>query len=540
MISTIGQPQVKPAKGIILIVENRAETRDGLVELLSSYGYQAIPIDDYTDFNIDAVVSEAQGYRPHVCLVDIRLNGPAEWDGDRKNDLSGIELCQQLRDANCIVRSAYFTSPAMRRAYEDAKVRFTVGSADPVPELLAKIETAAREKSAAASSVQVDWTEIDFGSELKFLEDSAEIKRQLADDMVLQLLVAYNANCKTVRIESISNPHVTTGSAARGKSLVVKAYLDDDPIPLVIKLSQADKMRFESDNFQTHLRNRLGPYFPGQNAFVTFWDLGGAIYPYVTNAQSDSPTYHEFFTCTDDLDTLWSPLDQLFNEVWHPLYVHQVQPTQHETLYEHYNTKLDLSNKIAQHDLHRHMTAASKRLLARLNLPNPLEWLETHHRQSPGRFTQCITHGDLHADNILVNLGNTFIIDFERTGYGHVLRDFAELEVDILTRLLHMDDLDMYGRFINWLIDGIHVNRAAGYQVEANDTLAQRKVAHLITKLRQTAAKLTNITRESEYLWPILFDALFVAAISDSQRERSLLLAASACKRLETIIGTYA
>ena len=36
-------------------------------------------------------------------------------------------------------------------------------------------------------------------------------------------------------------------------------------------------------------------------------------------------------------------------------------------------------------------------------------------------------------------LDSSWVIDFERTGKGHVLFDFAELEVDILTRMLPQD-----------------------------------------------------------------------------------------------------
>ena len=44
-----------------------------------------------------------------------------------------------------------------------------------------------------------------------------------------------------------------------------------------------------------------------------------------------------------------------------------------------------------------------------------------------------MTHGDLHGDNLLVDKEHAWAIDFEHTGSGHILRDFAELEVDILS-----------------------------------------------------------------------------------------------------------
>ncbi len=49
---------------------------------------------------------------------------------------------------------------------------------------------------------------------------------------------------------------------------------------------------------------------------------------------------------------------------------------------------------------------------------------------------EAVTHGDLHGDNLLIDSRkNAWVIDFERSGEGHVLQDFIELESDILNRL---------------------------------------------------------------------------------------------------------
>jgi len=64
-------------------------------------------------------------------------------------------------------------------------------------------------------------------------------------------------------------------------------------------------------------------------------------------------------------------------------------------------------------------------------LPNPLHWLA---RDEATVMPVCrsITHGDLQADNILMNdAGDCWLIDFYRTYPSHILRDFVELETDI-------------------------------------------------------------------------------------------------------------
>ena len=69
-------------------------------------------------------------------------------------------------------------------------------------------------------------------------------------------------------------------------------------------------------------------------------------------------------------------------------------------------------------------------------MPNPVTWVLKHRVDSSTLSArQAITHGDLHGDNIFVDDIHAWAIDFERSGEGHILRDFTELEVDILTRL---------------------------------------------------------------------------------------------------------
>jgi len=55
-------------------------------------------------------------------------------------------------------------------------------------------------------------------------------------------------------------------------------------------------------------------------------------------------------------------------------------------------------------------------------------------------FFQTLTHGDLHSQNLLVAGTECWVIDFERSGFGPWLRDLAELEVDLLTALIHGDE----------------------------------------------------------------------------------------------------
>jgi hypothetical protein len=60
----------------------------------------------------------------------------------------------------------------------------------------------------------------------------------------------------------------------------------------------------------------------------------------------------------------------------------------------------------------------------------------------------AITHGDLHGENLLVDRDNhTWMIDFYRTGEGHIFRDFVALETTIKFQLFNEEDLGVLYEF---------------------------------------------------------------------------------------------
>jgi hypothetical protein len=64
-------------------------------------------------------------------------------------------------------------------------------------------------------------------------------------------------------------------------------------------------------------------------------------------------------------------------------------------------------------------------------LPDPLDFLTTIPLVDELKMT--VVHGDLHADNILVDdqEDRYYFIDFKYTGFGHIFRDFLELELGV-------------------------------------------------------------------------------------------------------------
>ncbi|HAK88728.1 MAG: hypothetical protein A2077_00610 [Nitrospirae bacterium GWC2_46_6] len=69
-----------------------------------------------------------------------------------------------------------------------------------------------------------------------------------------------------------------------------------------------------------------------------------------------------------------------------------------------------------------------------LTIPNPVKYMMLPYTK---RIDLSLVHGDLHANNILIgtdaktNENKCFLIDFYYTGFGHIFRDFIDLELSI-------------------------------------------------------------------------------------------------------------
>lgn len=64
-----------------------------------------------------------------------------------------------------------------------------------------------------------------------------------------------------------------------------------------------------------------------------------------------------------------------------------------------------------------------------LKIPNPIKWIMYPYANL---INLSIVHGDLHANNILIDEQNKcYFIDFYYTGFGHIFRDFIDLELSV-------------------------------------------------------------------------------------------------------------
>lgn len=157
---------------------------------------------------------------------------------------------------------------------------------------------------------------------------------------------------------------------------------------------------------------------------------------------------------------------------------------------------------------------------------------------------ECVTHGDLNDGNVLVDhTGTTWLIDFLQTGPGHVLRDFALLDVSLRCCAWRAEDATLEERLFleRALLESREINasgQVVGKLDSANERLQKAFAASL--RIRSLAAKQVHQYASADmrdYLIACFFYALNVTRyrshLDNVQREHGLLAAGLIAEHLK-------
>jgi aminoglycoside phosphotransferase (APT) family kinase protein len=170
-------------------------------------------------------------------------------------------------------------------------------------------------------------------------------------------------------------------------------------------------------------------------------------------------------------------------------------------------------------------------------LPNPRHWLEQIDYLYSLPVWLAVTHGDMNEQNILVTSDDRcWLIDFYRTGLGHILRDVVELETAIKFSLTQLAGNAQRAEFEQLLLAQTDLHTALPFDAAAPYAKAAGAVFHL----RSLAADILGLERDSsEYCAALLLQTLNLLRLDflhREQEERSrsqvLLAAALLCRRL--------
>ncbi len=490
----------------ILVVDNDPSVGDDLQLIFSTLNYQVELAQGSGPALLADALQRAQRFRPHIAIIDVRLLD------DYSDELSGVTLLKPFASARCILYSAHLTADLVREALRD-HVYDWINKADRPERLIGIVERAAKSISAASNDLAIHWPQawqIDEILAQVFADDNGKgtVSTTLLDDIMVQLYPAHHALYPTTMNGAVATPTATS----RHRSFVTKIQ-PDNLEPQVAKVAKAGDVAQEVTCYNDHIKDRLSGHFHTRlERHATFWNVGIALYSFLGTPLNDIRTFSSFYQEQSDSNSIFQPLKHFFTEVWRRHYDERTPFHRHTTLYDIYKDEFGLDKK-----LERQPNRSVYQLFDRVqpSLPDPIQWLSRHRDDNSIPRLMCATvHGDLHGDNLFVNDRYAWVIDFERTGPSHALRDFAELEIDILTRLV--DAKAPYGHgfpteFYHTLIQIMDVSAVAAPSMATAIAVSteMRKAIETIQWIRQSASTLAGYREPREYLWALLYYAIF-------------------------------
>ncbi len=327
----------------------------------------------------------------------------------------------------------------------------------------------------------------------------------------------------------------------------------------VVKCGQREDIEKEGENFEKYVR----PYGIGVQALGVAKTLryGAICYrPAGGQGARTSELFNHFYhgesvkNIIRVLECLFSPDNGIFRG-WHQTY-----KSKSGDLEKHYREHLGIYRKI--YDIERRLNEFARRQVAQavfrrerssltVEIDGTIVARVPHFgeivRGKKSLSTQeaywwGVTHGDLHGENILVEAreGNSdnlipWVVDFERTGPGHALQDFIELEGVIRWELIRTSNFSHIYQFEQFLMDvGLRRKADVKKEIKSDKVLRKwwkeewgvdlKKAATIIMYLRDVAGKITNreVSTYREYLTGLFFHALrFIVTVDSTSRSQA-------------------
>jgi CheY-like chemotaxis protein len=525
----------------VLIVDNDIRTCESLNELLSYWGYSVVIAEGEGEALLIDAQKKAHEHRCQSAIVDMRLI-----DDSDENDKSGLDLVEKLKPTISLVMSGYGSDQSASESLEEKGAVSFIGKQWSPEILKQKLEKVVYPICASKKNLIIEpFQVIDDVMQILFKEINEEHRDQFCD-----VLARLFPTASHLRIEKMGkeNDLPDFSTAPRPTSVVLKVYeklADEELQPVIVKLARAEKTEKEVSAYKNFIWRRLvGLYNANMEDSVTLWDIGGAIYSYFGNL-SVTPFYQ--YARAENLDRINSCLRSFFTSTWSKHY-HNAKEKSDVSLFELYcdvwGTKW-YKRALELKDFNP-ATVMGQELWKKARAPQPIDWLirniSDNKKDDASRVKKtytAVTHGDLHGDNMLIDENNiAWVIDFERTGEGHALQDFVELESDIINRLKCADEniLDFFQLSI------VLTKQAVIQPLEETEItlidMEMRKALQTVTTIRSLAREITNISNFQEYLLGLLFNTLFRATITPDKpltdhQKRALMLASIICHRLD-------
>jgi CheY-like chemotaxis protein len=441
-------------QGRVLVVDDLQRWRDLLQETLERGGFV---VD--TAGTIEAAQQHMLASFYHLLVLDIRM------EESNTNDVQGMELLREIdgrdgRDAvKIIMLSAYGNKDQMREAFRDRQVEDFLTKEDfDDAEFLKQVEEIFAKHLQINFDLTINWQKVSGAAQMmhnirfageRLGRDTPQAKLAAAAAELEDLLCRLFHQCHSLLLQPL-----TAGRSDAGVLLVDRFDASGSAAPVVVKFGEAAGIRAEHTNFKRYVEGRIGG---GRSTSVIDAPrytprLGGIVYSMLGAAGEVFESFESFYHRAD-AEQITTVLQRLFFDTCRTWYDNPGVKRVHN-LTEEYLTTLGYNAERLERTLEeRFKGVQGKQKLQFRSLgldrefTNPIPLLA----RQPFFYSTfvCTTHGDLHAQNILVDTDlHTWLIDFLRTGPGHILRDITCLDTAIRIQLLTADHASLEERLL--------------------------------------------------------------------------------------------
>jgi len=529
------------AKRYVLVVDDDPQTSQDHAVDLRDWGYEPVIAEGSGSALLEDARAKARQYCCHAAIVDMRLFNV---DGDE----SGLALAGELAPTVCVIVTAHGTLASTNRSrrYDNIASFFEKGG-DP-DKLIEEVHNAfERFCSCSLEVVGPGYREL----RSKTLKDTADASE---DEIACALARLYRDENPGITQLHLAVPDVPYSSQTMATIPVRSAVYIAEPIredhvpwqPEVVKVAEREKIEHEVENYKRWIK----PLVPTDRCAriedrghsVTLWHIGAVRYTNI--ARHDRKLFRAWYARTSS-DEVTCALEDLFSTTLGPLYRERGR-VGIRSVFDYYINSMftrDFEERIHCYcNSHPDKLNAATLLGAALTLRDPVWWALKNRVQSSFRSRwEALTHGDLHSGNIFVDEHcKTYVLDYERSGPGYILRDFAELEADIRLRLTPIapDQLRLLYALDLALLAPTRGSseppppvwhRMRGLDADAAHWL--QKAFEAICALRQLARNLTGeLDQMNQYYWALLMETLIsvlrkYSDVEDSARAAAIVRA---------------
>ncbi|MCK5872874.1 MAG: isochorismatase family protein, partial [Methylococcales bacterium] len=273
-----------------------------------------------------------------------------------------------------------------------------------------------------------------------------------------QLIRYLYRDCKEVTLNTLDGGY--SGNLVVGtQSIDINGH---EQVPHVVKIGEQEEIGKERSSFE-RIENVMGNSAPRITDFADLKSRGAIKYRYASMGGGFSNTFQKLYQKGTDVEKIKSFLDTIFKEQLGRLY--RAANRERIDLLEYYWFAASYAPRMKKKMealLERDITNENDHveILPGLMCNNMVDFyangIDKIKDLIPSSTYMSYIHGDLNGANIIVDgQENIWLIDFFHTHHGHVIKDLAKLENDLLyicTEVNNEEDLRLACRFTDHLV----------------------------------------------------------------------------------------